>query len=260
MGNSLGESVPAVGGTARNPRHTELDWGEREAHGRERPAGRGSGVAGDGIVRGENTGDAALFAPAAARNGAAILEVLRTVLPRSGTVLEVGSGTGEHAVRFAAALPALSWCPSDPDRRALGSIGAHARAAGLPNLLPPVELDARAEIWPVTRADAIVCVNMIHIAPPAATEGLLAGAGRLLPEGGPLVLYGPFRIGGTHTAESNARFDADLRMRNVDWGVRDLETVLAAAARHGLHPSERIAMPANNLSVVLRKGIGCAAG
>jgi SAM-dependent methyltransferase len=204
-------------------------------------------------VSGETIGDEALFAPAAARNGSAILDVLRSILPPVGDVLEVASGTGEHAVRFAAALPALHWQPTDPDRRALGSITAHARAAALPNLLAPLELDVRAQVWPVTRADAILCINMIHIAPWAATEGLLAGAGRLLPEGGPLFLYGPFRIGGGHTAESNARFDADLRFRDPDWGLRDLEAVLAEAAGHGLHLAERIAMPANNLSVVLRK-------
>ncbi|WP_342150308.1 DUF938 domain-containing protein [Methylorubrum sp. SB2] len=205
-------------------------------------------------MSGETTEGEALFAPATARNGAAILDVLRAVLPPAGTVLEVASGTGEHAVRFAAALPHLRWQPSDPDWRALGSIAAHARPAALPNLLLPLELDACAEAWPVARAEAVVCINMIHIAPPAATAGLLAGAGRLLPEGGPLVLYGPFRVSGVHTAESNARFDADLRMRDPEWGVRDLEAVLATAAGHGLHLSERIAMPANNLCVVLRKG------
>jgi cyclopropane fatty-acyl-phospholipid synthase-like methyltransferase len=201
----------------------------------------------------ESAADEALFAPAAARNGAVILDVLRGVLPPSGQVLEVASGSGEHAVRFAAALPNLQWRPSDPDRRALGSIVAHARAAGLRNLLAPVELDARAQAWPVTRADAIVCINMIHIASWAATEGLIAGAGRLLPEHGPLYLYGPFRIAGAHTAASNARFDDDLRARDPDWGVRDLEAVLALASEHGLHLTARIAMPANNLSVVLRK-------
>lgn len=204
-------------------------------------------------MSGESVGDEPLFAPAAGRNGAAILEVLRAVLPPSGTVLEVGSGTGEHVARFAAALPALTWQPSDPDGRALGSIRAHARSVGLPNLLPPLALDARETLWPVERADAVLCVNVIHIAPYAATEGLLAGAGRVLARGGPLVLYGPFRICGAHTAESNARFDADLRMRDAAWGVRDLETVLAAAAGHGLHLAERIAMPANNFCVVLRK-------
>ncbi|GJE43802.1 DUF938 domain-containing protein [Methylobacterium soli] len=204
-------------------------------------------------MSGESATNEALFAPAAARNGAVILGVLRDVLPRGGHVLEVASGSGEHAVRFATALPDLQWQPSDPDRRALGSIAAHARAAGLPNLLAAVELDARAQDWPMTQADAIVCINMIHIAPWAATEGLIAGAGRLLRDRSPLYLYGPFRIHGAHTAASNADFDEDLRARDPNWGVRDLEDVLAVAAEHGLRLADRISMPANNLSVVLRK-------
>ncbi|KAB1077452.1 DUF938 domain-containing protein [Methylobacterium soli] len=205
------------------------------------------------MLSGESATNEALFAPAAARNGAVILGVLRDVLPRGGHVLEVASGSGEHAVRFATALPDLQWQPSDPDRRALGSIAAHARAAGLPNLLAAVELDARAQDWPMTQADAIVCINMIHIAPWAATEGLIAGAGRLLRDRSPLYLYGPFRIHGAHTAASNADFDEDLRARDPNWGVRDLEDVLAVAAEHGLRLADRISMPANNLSVVLRK-------
>ena len=195
----------------------------------------------------------ALFAPATARNGAAILAVLRDVLPKDGVILELASGSGEHAVRFAGALPGVRWQPSDPDRAALGSIAAHARGAGLPNVLAPVALDARAPAWPLDRADGIVCINMIHIAPWAATEGLMAGAGRLLPAGGPLFLYGPYRIGGAHTAASNAQFDEDLRRRDPAWGVRDLDEVVAVAAAHGLHLAARVAMPANNLSVVFRK-------
>lgn len=195
----------------------------------------------------------ALFAPAVARNRDAILAVLREVLPRGGDVLEIASGSGEHAVHVATVLPDLRWRPSDPEPAALGSIAAHARAAALPNLLPPVALDARAPTWPVARADALVCINMIHIAPWAATEGLMAGAGRLLPEGGPLYLYGPFRVGGAHTAESNARFDEALRARDPDWGVRDLDAVLAAGAVHGLRLDRTVAMPANNLSLILRK-------
>lgn len=205
------------------------------------------------MLNGESAAEEALFAPAAARNGAVILDVLREFLPRRGRILELASGSGEHAVRFARALPELQWQPSDPDRKALGSIASHARAAGLPNLLAPVELDALAQAWPVTRADAIVCINMIHIAPWSATEGLMAGAGRLLPDRGPLFLYGPFRIGGVHTAASNAQFDEDLQARDPGWGVRDLEAVLAIAARHRLRLTGQIAMPANNLSVILRK-------
>lgn len=201
----------------------------------------------------ENAANGALFAPAAARNGAVILEVLRDVLPPNGEVLEVASGSGEHAVRFAAALQNLRWQPSDPDRRALESIAAHACAAGLPNLLPPIELDTRAPAWPLEHADAIVCINMLHIAPWSATEGLMAGAGRLLPGRGLLYLYGPFRVGGAHTATSNAQFDEALRAQDPDWGVRDLDAVLAAAAEHRLHLARKIPMPVNNLSVVLRK-------
>ena len=216
----------------------------------------GAEILGDRIVCVGNAANGALFAPASARNGAVILEVLRDVLPPGGEVLEVASGSGEHAVRFAAALQNLRWQPSDPDRRALGSIAAHACAAGLPNLLAPIELDTRAPAWPLSHADAIVCINMLHIAPWSATEGLMAGSGRLLPGGGILYLYGPFRIGGTHTAESNARFDEDLQARDPDWGVRDLEAVVAAAAKHGLHLVSKIDMPANNLSVVVRKARG----
>lgn len=194
--------------------------------------------------------DGALFAPAAARNGAAILDVLRAVLPRGGHVLEVASGSGEHAVRFAAALPDQRWQPSDADPGALRSIAAHARAAGLPNLRAPLELDARARAWPVTRADAIVCINMIHIAPWAATEGLLAGAGRVLPEGGLLYLYGPFKAAGAHTAASNAAFDASLRAGDAAWGVRDIEDVSRVARAQGLTLRARLPMPANNLSVI----------
>lgn len=156
-------------------------------------------------VRVSHESDEALFAPAAARNGGAILDVLRHALPHHGCVLELASGSGEHAVRFAAGLPDLRWQPSDPDSRALRSIAAHARTAGLPNLLPPIELDVRAQPWPPVQADAMVCINMIHIAPWSATEGLMAGAGRLLGQGGPLVLYGPFRIDGAHTAASTLR-------------------------------------------------------
>jgi SAM-dependent methyltransferase len=213
-------------------------------------------MTGDTIVSDGSIPAEALFAPATVRNGAAILDVLRAVLPRDGLVLELASGSGEHAVRFAGALPELRWQPSDPDRRALGSIAAHARGSGLTNLLPPFELDARAEEWPVGRADAVVCINMIHIAPWAATEGLMAGAGRLLPDDGPLVVYGPYRIDGAHTAPSNALFDEDLRRRDPAWGVRDLGDVVAVAQAQGLRLAERIAMPANNLSLVFRKAGG----
>jgi cyclopropane fatty-acyl-phospholipid synthase-like methyltransferase len=195
----------------------------------------------------------ALTAPAVARNRDPILAVLRTVLPARGTVLEIASGSGEHAVYFAAAFPDLRWQPTDPDATALGSVAAHAAAAGLANLLPPLELDAAAPVWPVTQADAVVSINMIHIAPWRAAEGLMAGAARLLAARAPLYLYGPYREQGRHTAPSNAAFDASLKARNPEWGVRDLDEVVALARRHGFTLADRIGMPANNLSVVFRR-------
>ena len=197
--------------------------------------------------------DSALTAPAVARNRDLILAVLREVLAAPGTVLEIASGSGEHAVHFASALPHLVWQPTDPDAQARRSIAAHAAQARLPNLLPPLELDAAAAVWPVTQADAVVSINMIHIAPWAAAEGLMAGAARLLPAGSPLYLYGPFREHGRHTAPSNAAFDESLRARDPAWGVRDLDAVVALAARHGLALQRTVAMPANNLSVVFHR-------
>jgi hypothetical protein len=195
----------------------------------------------------------ALTAPAVARNRAPILAVLREVLPESGTVLEIASGTGEHAVHFAAALPHLAWQPTDPDQQSRDSIAAHATQAGLANLLPPLALDAAAPVWPVTKAGAIVTINMIHISPWRATEGLMAGAARLLGAGAPLYLYGPYRQHGLHTAPSNVAFDESLKARDPEWGVRDLDAVVALAARHGLALQSTVAMPANNLSVIFRR-------
>jgi len=198
----------------------------------------------------------ALTAPAVARNREPILAVLRRVLPERGLVLEIASGSGEHAFYFAAALPRLTWQPTDPDPEARESIAAYRAAMELPNVLPPLALDAATSRWPVTQANAIIAIlaiNMIHIAPWAAAEGLMAGAERLLPEGGVLFLYGPFREHGQHTAPSNAAFDESLRARNREWGVRDLDEVTALAGRHGLALEERVAMPANNLSVVFRR-------
>ena len=197
--------------------------------------------------------DDAQTSPSAARNREPILGVLRVALPSQGLVLEVASGTGEHAVHFAAALPGLIWQPTDRDPDALRSIAAHRARAGLPNLLSPLELDALAPVWPVARADAVVSINMIHIAPWAAAEGLMAGAGRVLPPGGVLYLYGPFKEDGRHTAPSNAAFDASLRAHNPDWGVRDMGEVVELARRNGLQFVLRLAMPANNLSVVFRR-------
>jgi hypothetical protein len=193
------------------------------------------------------------FAPAAERNLQPILEVLQRVLPSAGLLLEVASGTGQHALGFAAALPGLSVQPSDLDEENLASIAAWQAHEARRDVLPPVRLDVRAAVWPVEGADAIFCANMIHIAPWAACLGLLAGASRLLPGDGPLVLYGPYKRGGQHTAPSNEAFDASLRERDAAWGVRDLEEVVAEAASQGLALDEVVAMPANNLSVVLRR-------
>ena len=196
---------------------------------------------------------AARSAPAAARNREPILLVLRDCLPRSARVLEIASGTGEHAVWFSSALPELTWQPTDHDPQALRSIAAWRDKAGPPNLLPPLPLDAAADTWPVAQADAVVAINMVHIAPWTATQGLIAGSARVLPQGGLLFLYGPFREAGVHTAAGNAAFDADLRARDPSWGIRDLDEITALADQHGLMGPERIAMPTNNLSVVFRR-------
>lgn len=195
-----------------------------------------------------------LHAPATARNREPILGVLRRALPEHGLVLEVAAGTGEHAAFFARAFPALEWQPTDVDERALASIAAHRRDAGAANLREPIVLDVTHEPWPIESAAAIVCVNMVHISPWSAAQALLAGAGRVLPAGGVLYLYGPYRVGGRHTAPSNEAFDAQLRASDPAWGVRDLEDVVGEAEKHGLSLVETVEMPANNLSVVLRRG------
>ncbi len=197
---------------------------------------------------------AARSAPAAGRNRDPILAVLRDRLPPSAHVLEIGSGTGEHALWFSQALPEVTWQPTDHDADALRSIAAWRDTSGPPNLRAPLRLDAAAGTWPVARADAVIAINVIHIAPWTVTTGLIAGAGRVLASGGVLFLYGPFREGGAHTTESNAAFDAELRARNPSWGVRDLDEITGLAASHGFAPPERIAMPSNNLSVVFRLG------
>jgi SAM-dependent methyltransferase len=192
-------------------------------------------------------------APHVARNAGPIAEVLKEVLPEHGLVLEVASGTGEHILHFARAFPKLIWQPSDPEPAALRSIEAWRAEAGLPNLLPAVALDARSADWPVAAADAILCINMIHISRWAATVGLIRGAGQLLAPGAPLCLYGPYRQAGVETAPSNEAFDASLRARDPEWGLRDLEEVVAEAEAQGLRLDKTVPMPANNLSVVLRK-------
>jgi SAM-dependent methyltransferase len=201
----------------------------------------------------DNAEDAKRYAPAAARNRVPIRDVLARVLPARGLVLEIASGTGEHAAFLAAAFPALDWQPSDPDAANRASIAAWRAQAGAANLRAPLDIDASAPDWGLAAADAVLCINMIHIAPWSAAEGLVRGAARLLPPGGLLYLYGPFMEGGRHTAESNAAFDADLRARNPAWGVRDADDVAALAARHGLALAETVVMPANNRSLVFRR-------
>ena len=187
-----------------------------------------------------------------ARNRQPILDVLARVLPPGGLVLEVASGSGEHAAFCARNLPSVRWQPTDAGDSALASIAAHRTDAGLPNLLEPLRLDAAAERWPIERADAIVCNNMIHITPWRITEGLMNGAGRIMAAGGILYLYGPYRIDGRHTAPSNKEFDDWLKAQNAEWGIRDIADVTALAQRHGFDMAETVAMPANNLSVIFR--------
>ena len=192
-------------------------------------------------------------APATGRNREPIATVLSEELPAAGVVLEVASGSGEHAVHFARTFPWLAWQPSDPEPDALASILDWRAEAGLENLLPPVALDAAAADWPVARADAVLCVNMAHISPPAATEGLIRGAARLLAPGAPLVLYGPWLEDGVETAPSNVAFDRDLQARNPEWGLRSLGWLDGIAAASGFRRTRRVAMPANNLTLVYRR-------
>ena len=200
------------------------------------------------------TADHRRSAPHVARNAGPIADVLAQILPARGMVLELASGTGEHILHFAREFPRLLWQPSDPEPAALRSIEAWRAESGLFNLLPPISLDARAADWPVPQTDAILCINMIHISPWTATAGLIRGAGRLLGEGAPLYLYGPYRRAGVETAPSNEAFDESLRARDPEWGLRTLEEVAAEARKHGLQLDRIVEMPANNLSIVFRKG------
>lgn len=197
--------------------------------------------------------DARRRAPATARNRDAILAVLRDVLPQAGLVLEVASGSGEHVVHFAGALPALQWQPTDPDPTAIASIAAWAAHANLPNIRPPLMLDASSPGWPVQAADAILCINMTHISQWAATVGLFTQGARLLPKGAPLILYGPYFREGCEAAPSNMAFDESLRARNAEWGVRRLEQVTQLAEGHGFALEGVHEMPANNLTLVYRR-------
>lgn len=193
-------------------------------------------------------------APATERNRGPIAAVLREELPATGVVLEIASGTGEHVCHFAGLFPAVLWQPSDPDPGCIASIAAWGDEFRHANLRAPVMLDAASADWPVDTADALLCINMVHISPWVATLGLLDGAARLLPVGAPLILYGPYVRDGIPTAAGNLAFDADLRSRNPGWGVRQLEDVAAEAMSRGLVQTRVVEMPANNLTVIFRKG------
>lgn len=200
------------------------------------------------------TRGARLFSPSAARNRTAILEAFLAHMPRAGTVLEIGSGTGEHAVYIAARLPEILWLPGDPDETSRASIADWITHTGLANVRSPHALDVADSAWAAHAphpVDCVVSINMIHIAPFAAAEGLIAGAGAVLDAGGKVFLYGPFSRNGEHTAQSNVEFDKSLKARNPDWGVRDLERdILPLAEKAGLSLETAIPMPANNFSVI----------
>jgi hypothetical protein len=192
-------------------------------------------------------------APATLRNRDAITDVLRAHLPSTGLVLEIASGSGEHVVHFAKAFPALSWQPSDREPAALDSIAAWTADEGVTNVLPPLLIDVTQPVWPVQSAAAIVCINMVHISPWAATIALVENAGALLAAGAPLFIYGPFIRHDVTTSDSNLAFDASLKERNRDWGLRDVGDLDAEAGRCGLARAALIEMPANNLSLIYRR-------
>jgi SAM-dependent methyltransferase len=199
----------------------------------------------------EATGETRHHAPATERNRDSIVDVLKDALPVSGHALEIASGTGEHIVHFARCFPQLTWQPSDPDPAALESIAAWREEAMLPNLLLPIEIDASGD-WNVEPADAIICINMVHISPWAATTGLFRNASQVLRAGGVLYLYGPYRGSGVPTAQSNEQFDQSLKSRNPAWGLRNVEDLVAEAAAVGLSLQQILEMPANNLSLIFR--------
>jgi Protein of unknown function (DUF938) len=200
----------------------------------------------------EAGGDAKRYAPATERNRDAITQVLRDILPSTGTVLEIASGTGEHVVHFASIFPNLMWQPSDPDPSALNSIAAWQSEADSPNVLPPQKIDAASD-WTIDRADSIICINMVHISPWSATLGLLRNAARILATGAPLYLYGPYIQAGVPTAQSNLDFDHSLKSRNPDWGLRSVDSMVAEAAKVGFDLTQSMPMPANNLSLIFRR-------
>lgn len=198
--------------------------------------------------------DDRMFAPSAARNRQPVFDVLQPLLPANGLVLEVASGSGEHITGLAVESgPELQFQPSDPDARARQSIDAWRDTLGLGNVRDAIAVDAAAEVWPVERANLVFCMNMIHISPWAATDGLFRGAARVLPADGVLFTYGPYRRGGLHTSPGNEAFDADLRQRDALWGIRDVEEIATLAGEVGFNAPEIVEMPANNLSLIFRR-------
>jgi len=193
------------------------------------------------------------YAPATVRNRDFILDVLRDILPTTGVILEIASGSGEHIVHFARNLPSLVFQPSDPEPDALLSVAAWMKAAEVTNVRAPIVLDASRSPWPIASADGIICINMVHISPWDASVGLIRGAAAILPPGSPLYLYGPYKRKGFATAPSNEAFDRNLRDRNPIWGLRDLEAIAAIAKSAGFSIPDITEMPANNLSIVFRR-------
>lgn len=198
--------------------------------------------------------DARMYAPSTARNREPVFNVLQPLLPKAGLVLEIASGAGEHISGLAAASgPELAFQPSDPDESSRQSADAWAAALGLKNMRPAIALDAASNAWPIDRADLVFCINMIHISPWSATEGLFRGAARILPRKGVLYTYGPYNQGGAHTSPGNEAFDQQLRDRNPAWGIRDLADISKLAHECGFLSPEIVEMPANNLSLIFRR-------
>ena len=201
----------------------------------------------------EVMGDGRIVSPSAERNKGPIAEILMRYLPAQGEVLEVSSGTGQHVLHFAQAMPHIRWQPTERDADARKSIASWLSQTPAPNVSAPLPLDVHDAIWPAHDVAAVVCINMIHIAPPSATVALLRGAGNVIAPGGILFLYGPYRRQGRHTSPSNEAFDAQLKARNPEWGVRNLEDVVQLAGSVGFELEQTHDMPANNLVVVFRK-------
>ena len=206
--------------------------------------------------RGEKQADGKWFTNSAERNKGPILDVLARVLPKRGVVLEIASGTGQHVLHFAKALPGLAWQPSDPDPELRASIALRVKEQQLANVNRPIDLDVARLPWPLQSADAVVCINMIHVAPWSATPALFEGAKALLATRHVLFLYGPYRRFGQHTSRSNEQFDADLCAHDPEWGLRDLEAVSDVAAGAGFVLAETVEMPANNFALVFRRREG----